>query len=69
VGAKDWRVIRAIAEVVDLDWVMFACSLTVYTHPPELLEFCATVDAVNFAVGWCTSVTRISRSNTKQNVS
>jgi D-threo-aldose 1-dehydrogenase len=43
VGAKDWRVIRAIAEVVPLDWVMFACSLTVYTHPPELREFCATL--------------------------
>lgn len=41
VGAKDWRVIRAIADVVPLDWVMLACSLTVYTHPPELLEFCA----------------------------
>ena len=41
VGAKDWRTIRAIAEVVDLDWVMLACSLTVYSHPPELLDFCA----------------------------
>lgn len=41
VGSKDWRSIRAIAEDVDLDWVMLACSLTVYTHPPELLEFCA----------------------------
>jgi D-threo-aldose 1-dehydrogenase len=41
VGAKDWRVIREIAERVDLDWVMFACSLTVYSHPAELLDFIA----------------------------
>ncbi len=41
IGSKDWRVIREIAEKVDLDWVMFACSLTVYSHPPELLDFIA----------------------------
>jgi len=39
IGAKDWRSIREIAAQVDLDWVMFACSLTVYSHPPELLDF------------------------------
>ena len=41
IGAKDWQVTREICEQVDLDWVMFACSLTVYTHPPELLDFIA----------------------------
>ena len=45
VGAKDWRIIRRIAETEDLDWVMLACSLTVYTHAPELLEFCAQLQA------------------------
>ncbi len=39
VGAKDWKVIRDLAGAVELDWVMFACSLTLYTHPPELLAF------------------------------
>ncbi len=39
VGAKDWKVIRELTGAVELDWVMFACSLTVYTHPPELLDF------------------------------
>jgi D-threo-aldose 1-dehydrogenase len=39
VGAKKWTVIRELAERADLDWVMFACSLTVMTHPPELLAF------------------------------
>jgi D-threo-aldose 1-dehydrogenase len=38
VGAKDWRIIRDLTAVVDLDWVMFAGSLTVYSHPDELLE-------------------------------
>ncbi|OPZ25971.1 MAG: Pyridoxal 4-dehydrogenase [Lentisphaerae bacterium ADurb.BinA184] len=41
VGSKDWRVIRRIADAVPLDWVMLACSLTVYTHPRELLDFAA----------------------------
>lgn len=41
IGAKDWHVIREISDLVDLDWVMFACSLTVYSHPRELLEFIA----------------------------
>lgn len=41
VGAKDWKVIRELSGIVELDWVMFACSLTVYTHPAELLEFMA----------------------------
>jgi D-threo-aldose 1-dehydrogenase len=39
IGSKDWRVIREIGDQVALDWVMFACSLTVYTHSPDLLEF------------------------------
>lgn len=41
IGSKDWRVIREISERVDLDWAMLACSLTVYSHPPELLDFIA----------------------------
>jgi D-threo-aldose 1-dehydrogenase len=39
VGAKNWMVIRELAEQVELDWVMFACSLSVMKHPPELLAF------------------------------
>jgi D-threo-aldose 1-dehydrogenase len=45
VGSKDWRIIREISESVPLDWVMFACSLTVYSHPPELLAFIARLHA------------------------
>jgi D-threo-aldose 1-dehydrogenase len=39
VGSKDWTVIRELADSVDLDWVMLACSLTIYRHPPDLLTF------------------------------
>jgi D-threo-aldose 1-dehydrogenase len=44
VGAKDWRVIREISEAVHLDWVMLACSLTVQTHPRELLDFVRSLE-------------------------
>jgi len=45
VGAKDWRVIREISGLVQLDWVMLACSLTVHTHPSELLDFVGELGA------------------------
>jgi D-threo-aldose 1-dehydrogenase len=45
VGAKDWRTIQRIAADVDLDWVMFANSLTIYNHPQELLDFVAELDS------------------------
>ncbi len=49
VGSKDWKTIRSIAEVVQLDWVMFACSLTIYTHPHELLDFMAELHRAKVA--------------------
>ncbi len=39
VGAKDWKVIREIADKIDLDWVMFANSMTILRHPAELIDF------------------------------
>ncbi len=39
IGSKDWKIILMVAEHIDLDWVMFANSLTIMNHPPELLEF------------------------------
>ena len=39
VGAKNWKAVRDVAEAVDLDWVMLACSLTIMHHPLELLSF------------------------------
>jgi len=39
VGAKNWKTIQLIAKEVDLDWVMFANSMTIYRHPKDLLHF------------------------------
>ena len=39
VGAKDWKVIPEIYEQFKLDWVMFANSATLISHPEELLAF------------------------------
>jgi D-threo-aldose 1-dehydrogenase len=39
IGAKDWQIIREIARKIELDWVMLANSLTIFSHPPELFEF------------------------------
>lgn len=39
IGSKDWTVISKVSEYVELDWVMFANSLTIMNHPPELLSF------------------------------
>ncbi len=39
IGSKDWSIIEKVAEHVELDWVMFANSLTIMNHPPELLAF------------------------------
>jgi len=38
VGAKEWRMVERISRDVDLDWVMFANSMTLFRHPPELLS-------------------------------
>ena len=39
VGAKDWKVIPEIYRHAKLDWVMFANSATLISHPQELLDF------------------------------
>jgi len=50
VGAKDWTVIRELAREVELDWVMFACSLTIMHHPQELLDFMRCLAEQNVAI-------------------
>jgi D-threo-aldose 1-dehydrogenase len=39
IGSKDWTIIRELYKDVKFDWVMFANSFTVYSHPEELLNF------------------------------
>jgi D-threo-aldose 1-dehydrogenase len=45
IGAKDWRVIQELYEYVKFDWVMFANKLTIYHHPPEIIEFIEHLNA------------------------
>ena len=44
VGSKEWKLIRRISRDVSLDWVMVANSLTVHSHPAELIEFIAELN-------------------------
>jgi len=41
VGAKDWKIIERITKDVELDWIMIANSMTIKSHPKELLHFIA----------------------------
>ena len=50
VGAKNWRSIAEIDAQVELDWVMFANSYTLYSHPPDLLAFMDSLHAKGIAI-------------------
>lgn len=44
IGSKDWTVIRELYANVPFDWVMFANSFTIFSHPKELLRFMDVLD-------------------------
>lgn len=50
VGSKDWKIIREISKEIDLDWVMFANSMTIYHHPADLLQFMQELKDKNVGV-------------------
>lgn len=50
IGAKNWRSIQLIEKDVKLDWVMIANSLTIYSHPKELLDFVESLRAKGIIV-------------------
>jgi D-threo-aldose 1-dehydrogenase len=55
VGAKNWKIIQRIAQDVQLDWVMIANSMTIHSHPDELISFIMElnakgIDIINSAV-------------------
>ncbi len=50
VGSKQWKVIQRIASDVPLDWVMIANSLTLHSHPQELIDFIAELNKKNITV-------------------
>ncbi|MBN2215054.1 MAG: aldo/keto reductase [Bacteroidales bacterium] len=41
IGAKNWQTIEMLEGEIELDWVMFANSMTIFSHPPELLKLMA----------------------------
>jgi len=47
IGAKNWKIIKQISAKVDLDWIMFANSYTIYDHSQELLDFITEMDKKN----------------------
>jgi D-threo-aldose 1-dehydrogenase len=50
VGSKDWRMIQQITKDVDLDWVMIANSMTVHSHPADLIAFMEELDRKGIAI-------------------
>lgn len=50
IGAKNWRVIERISKDVNLDWAMVANSMTIHSHPKELIAFMQHLEAQNIAV-------------------
>ncbi len=50
VGAKNWKSIQEIDAQVELDWVMFANSYTLYSHPSDLLAFMDSLHAKGVAI-------------------
>ena len=50
VGSKDWHTIKYITNVVKLDWVMIANSMTIHSHPKALLEYMESLEAQGIAI-------------------
>jgi len=50
VGAKDWKIIQTIVADVALDWVMIANSLTIKSHPADLIAFIEELNQKNIKV-------------------
>lgn len=50
IGAKNWRVIQRISHDVKLDWVMIANSMTIHSHPPDLLKFMQELEGRGIAI-------------------
>lgn len=50
VGAKDWKVIQRISADVNLDWIMIANSMTIHSHPTDLVDFMRQMEAKGTAI-------------------
>jgi D-threo-aldose 1-dehydrogenase len=50
IGAKSWKIIELISQKVDLDWVMFANSMTIMHHPSDLIKFMDQLHSKNIGI-------------------
>jgi D-threo-aldose 1-dehydrogenase len=50
VGSKDWKIIEKITRDVKLDWVMIANSMTVFSHPADLINFMKKLEMQGVAI-------------------
>ncbi|CAM3876257.1 aldo/keto reductase [Mucilaginibacter galii] len=50
VGAKDWKIIQKISADIDLDWAMIANSMTLHSHPQDLLDFMTELENKGTAI-------------------
>jgi len=50
VGAKNWTVIKEITDHIQLDWVMIANSMTLHSHPNDLLQYMQQLKAKNTSI-------------------
>jgi D-threo-aldose 1-dehydrogenase len=50
VGAKNWKAIARIVKDVKLDWVMIANSMTIKSHPQDLINFMAELAQQNITI-------------------
>jgi D-threo-aldose 1-dehydrogenase len=50
IGCKDWRIVRELDSLCRFDWVMFANSYTVMSHPEGLIRFMDSLAARGIAI-------------------
>ncbi|WP_461453351.1 aldo/keto reductase [Mucilaginibacter sp.] len=50
IGAKNWEIILQIDRYIKFDWVMIANSMTVHSHPADLLEFMSRLQSNGTAI-------------------
>lgn len=50
IGAKNRKIIHELHQLVELDWVMFANSMTILHHPQELIDFMVQLRNANISI-------------------
>lgn len=50
IGSKDHQIIDLISKSVKLDWAMFACNITPFTHKPDVIELVRRLGKQNVKV-------------------